>query len=172
MKSIEDIKDRLHRLDEDASLLFDGDDRFICIIVGGSALILLGYLTRATHDIDMLRTPSELLELLGKYDMNTNVSAHMDNFPDDYSERVHKLDLPTQKIDFYTLSLEDLVISKLAAWRGKDEQDITRDVVLLAIDWDQLAKSAEMVRMGILSDRARGEFNLRYEEYVEKYHHA
>lgn len=96
----------------------------------------------------------------------------MDNFPDDYSERVHKLDLPTQKIDFYTLSLEDLVISKLAAWRGKDEQDITSDVVLHAIDWDQLAKSAEMVRMGILSDRARGEFDLRYEEYVEKYHHA
>lgn len=72
MKSIEDIKDRLLRLDEDASLLFGGDDRFICIIVGGSALILLGYLTRATHDIDMLCTPSELLELLEKYDMNTN----------------------------------------------------------------------------------------------------
>lgn len=160
------------RLDEDASLMFDGDDRFICIIVGGSALILLGYLTRATHDIDLLHTPRELLELLEKYDMNTNVSAHMDNFPDDYPERVHKIDLPTQKIDFYTLSLEDLVVSKLAAWRGKDEQDITSDAVLRAIDWNQLAKSADMVRMGIISDRARGEFDLRYEEYVEKYHHA
>ena len=36
----EDLLERLDRLDEDASLMFDGDERFHLIIVGGGALIL------------------------------------------------------------------------------------------------------------------------------------
>ena len=43
------------------------------VIVGGSAFILLGKLTRATHDIDALSVPKELYSLLGKYDINTDV---------------------------------------------------------------------------------------------------
>ena len=39
------------------------------VIVGGSAFILLGKLTRATHDIDALSVPKELYGLLGKYDI-------------------------------------------------------------------------------------------------------
>ena len=39
------------------------------VIVGGSAFILLGKLTRATHDIDALSVPKELYSLLGKYDI-------------------------------------------------------------------------------------------------------
>lgn len=170
VNGLTEIEERLLRLDEDASLLFDGEGRFACILVGGSALILLGYISRATHDIDLLQTPRELLALLEKYDMNTNVSAHMDNFPDDYGERLHKLELPTQKIDFYTLSLEDLVVSKLAAGRGKDLQDITGERVLSAIDWEQLDACAEMVKLGLLSDRLVSEFTMRYQDYKERYH--
>lgn len=87
MDTAREIVERLLRLDEDAALMFDGPGRFSCILVGGSALILLGYISRATHDIDMLRTPPELLTLLEKYNMNNNVSAHMDNFPDDCLDR-------------------------------------------------------------------------------------
>ena len=166
MKSIKDIEERLLRLDEDADLLFEGEGRFTCILVGGSALILLGYITRATHDIDVLKTPPELLSLLSKYDMNNNVSAHMDNFPDDYLDRVQKLDLPTQKIDFYTLSLEDLVVSKLAAGRDKDLADIATPKVLEALDWTQLEESADLVEQGMLSDRAKQEFEISYQEFV------
>ena len=50
----EDLMERLARLDEDADLLFDDDRRFRMIIVGGSALILLETITRATLDIDAL----------------------------------------------------------------------------------------------------------------------
>lgn len=169
MNDLAEIEERLLRLDEDASLLFDDAGRFACILVGGSALILLGYVSRATHDIDLLQTPRELPDLLEKYDMNTNVSAHMDNFPDDYGERLQKLELPTQKIDFYTLSLEDLVISKLAAGRGKDMQDITGSQVLSAVDWAQLDACAEMVKLRLLSDRQIAEFTMRYQDYVERY---
>ena len=54
---LDDLRKRLERLDEDADLLIDNDDRYQMVIVGGSAFILLGKLTRATHDIDALSVP-------------------------------------------------------------------------------------------------------------------
>lgn len=168
---LDDIRQRLLRLDEDADLMFGDEDRFICIIVGGSAFVLLGYSTRATHDIDMLKTSPELTSLLCKYDMNTNVQAYLDNFPDDCWERLQPIPLHTHRITFYTLSLEDLVISKLAAWRGQDITDITSEKVVRAIDWDQLSRSADMLRQGMLNDRTRSEFDFAFQEYREKYHH-
>lgn len=171
MDNIQDIKDRLLRLDEDADLLFDNEDRLSCVLVGGSALILLGYISRATHDIDILKIPPELLTLLSKYDMNNNVSAHMDNFPDDYQDRIQKLNLPTHKIDFFTLSLEDLVVSKLAAGREKDLADIVTPKILKTIDWAQLERSANLVVQGMLSDRSKQEFRISFEEFV-RWHHT
>jgi hypothetical protein len=53
---LDDLRKRLERLDEDADLMIDNNDRYQMVIVGGSAFILLGKLTRATHDIDALRT--------------------------------------------------------------------------------------------------------------------
>lgn len=75
---LDDLRKRLERLDEDADLI---NDRYQMVIVGGSAFILLGKLTRATHDIDALSVPKELYSLLGKYDINTDVEAYIDNFP-------------------------------------------------------------------------------------------
>jgi hypothetical protein len=57
---LDDLHKRLERLDEDADLMIDNDDRYQMVIVGGSAFILLGKLTRATHDIDALSVPKEL----------------------------------------------------------------------------------------------------------------
>ena len=54
---LDDLRKRLERLDEDADLMIDNDDRYQMVIVGGSAFILLGKLTRATHDIDALERP-------------------------------------------------------------------------------------------------------------------
>ncbi len=53
--------------------MIDNNDRYQMVIVGGSAFILLGKLTRATHNIDALSVPKELYSLLGKYDINTDV---------------------------------------------------------------------------------------------------
>ena len=49
---LDDLRKRLERLDEDADLMIDNNDRYQMVIVGGSAFILLGKLTRATHDIE------------------------------------------------------------------------------------------------------------------------
>ena len=67
----EDLLERLARLDEDVDLLFDDDRQFKMVIVGGSALILLETITRATLDIDALDVSPEIVDLLEKYDINT-----------------------------------------------------------------------------------------------------
>lgn len=71
----DDLLERLARLDEDADLLFDDDRRFRMVIVGGSALILLETITRATHDIDALDVSPEIVDLLEKYDINTRAGT-------------------------------------------------------------------------------------------------
>ena len=85
---LDDLRKRLERLDEDADLMIDNNDRYQMVIVGGSAFILLGKLTRATHDIDALSVPKELYSLLGKYDINTDVEAYIDNFPYNFQDRL------------------------------------------------------------------------------------
>lgn len=66
---------RLRRLDEDVSLLYENDERLHCVIVGGSALILLNCITRATHDIDVVKCSNEIRDLLHKYDFNERVQT-------------------------------------------------------------------------------------------------
>ena len=88
---LDDLCKRLERLDEDADLMIDNNDRYQMVIVGGSAFILLGKLTRATHDINALSVPKELYSLLGKYDLNTDVEAYIDNFPYNFQDRLQPL---------------------------------------------------------------------------------
>ena len=83
-----DLLKRLERLDEEVDLLFDDDRRFNMVIVGGSALILLETITRATLDIDALDVSSEIIPLLEKYDINTHVGTFINNFPYNYYDRI------------------------------------------------------------------------------------
>lgn len=54
MNKAEIIK-RLMSVDNDMSLLDTTADTYSCIIVGGSALVLLEKIYRSTHDIDSMR---------------------------------------------------------------------------------------------------------------------
>lgn len=81
-----DLRERLFRLDEDADLLLEPTEHYRVIIVGGSALILMGRLSRATHDIDALSVPFQLYDLLGKYDMNTHAETYINNFPYNFED--------------------------------------------------------------------------------------
>lgn len=164
-----DLYNRLLLLDEEASLLFDDNERFYCIIVGGSALMLLGYINRATHDIDSIDCHKKLIPIIEKYDINMQVRAHLDCFPEDYAKRIKKLDLPTNKIDYYTLSLEDLIISKLLAGRSTDIFDIGSDAVVRDLDFQKLDKLVQAILPDLLNDRVRSEFEYVYNEYCKKH---
>ncbi len=168
----EDLLFRLERLDEDADLMFDDDRRFRMIIVGGSALILLETITRATLDIDALDVSPEICELLEKYDINARVGAYINNFPYNYSDRLVPVRLNGRKIDFYTASLEDIVIAKLYSGRPKDLQDIIDDKVLEAIDWERLeylATEEGEAKASALNQFRYDEFLDSYREYVERW---
>lgn len=168
----DDVLMRLERLDEDASLLFDDDSRFNMVIVGGSALILLETITRATRDIDVLDVSKEIVSLLEKYDINTRVTAYMNNFPFNYADRLIPVRLNGRRIDFYTASLEDVVIAKLCSARDTDMQDITDPKVIQEIDWDllrHLATSEEELRASVLNEFNYQEFLCNYQDYVERW---
>ena len=168
----EDLLERLARLDEDADLLFDDDRRFKMVIVGGSALILLETITRATSDIDALDVSPEIMGLLEKYDINTRVGTFINNFPYNYDERLVPVRLAGRRIDFYTASLEDIVIAKLYSGRATDVQDIIDPRVLKEIDWDRLdylATSEDEAKASALNDTRYKEFLDSYQTYVGRW---
>ena len=167
-----DLIERLKRLDEDADLMFDDDRKFNMIIVGGCALVLLGTITRATHDLDVLSVPNEIIDLLEKYDINTNVQAYMNNFPFNYEDRIKPLPIESRKINFYTASLEDIVVAKLYSSRPTDIADIEQESIRSAIDWEllnRLATAENVAKANALNDRNYLDFLANYDEYVKRF---
>ena len=167
----EDLLERLRRLDEDADLLFDDDREFEMIVVGGSALILLDSISRATHDIDALNVPRELVDLLDKYDINTQAETYINNFPYNFETRLVPIQLETRKINFYTASLEDIVIAKLCSPRDTDKSDLEQKTVLRALNWDlleHLATSEDELLASILNDWRYADFKANYDDYVRR----
>lgn len=168
----DDLIKRLKRLDYDASLQFEADRRFRMIIVGGSALILLEMLTRATMDIDTLYAPRELLDLMEKYDINAHVETYINNFPYNFEDRLVQLPIEGERIDFYTASLEDIVVAKLYSSRDTDRQDIISETVLQNVSWDELERLAfadDEAKASALNDRAYQDFLDNYMEYVRRF---
>ena len=168
----QDLMERLMRLDEDASLLFPDDCRFHLIIVGGSALILLEVISRATHDIDALDASGEIRGLLERYDINCRVQTYINNFPYNYEDRLQPIPLQGRKIDFFTASLEDIVIAKLYSFRDSDQRDIESEEVRKALDWallEQLATEPDEARASSLNERNYRDFKQNYDEYVRRF---
>lgn len=170
--SHENLIQRLEELDEEASLRFDSAERMSLIIVGGSALVLMEYIARGTHDIDAMEASGQLQDLLQDYDVNLNVQTYINNFPYNYLDRVKPLPIKGKIIDFYTASLEDIVIAKLYSYRDKDHEDICSPKVLQALDWEKLhflATSNDEAKASALNEYRYGEFLSRFEEYEERY---
>jgi hypothetical protein len=168
----DDLIERLLRLDEDAALLDNSDARFHLVIVGGGALILWEYVSRATHDIDALDASQKIQSLLAKYDINTRVAAFMNNFPYNYETRLRPLPIKGKKIDFYTASLEDIVIAKLYSPRDTDLFDIETARVRKDIDWElleTLALADDEAKGSALNEQNYQDFLQNYQKYIERF---
>lgn len=167
----DELLKRLLALDEEVSLLYPGPDRIRMVIVGGGALVLMEYLTRSTHDIDVLSVSHQIQDLMLKYDINTLVQTYINNFPYNYEDRI-KLVLTGKKIDYYTGSLEDIIIAKLYSYRDTDMADITSPTVLKDIDWDllhRLATAEDEARASALNEYRYREFLDKYSDYERNY---
>ena len=165
----QEILSRLQQVDTDMALLDPTDEQYMCVIVGGSALVILEKLVRSTHDIDSINASEELVDLLEAYNINMNVRAYLVNFPDSYLNRIVKVDIPTRKVEFYTTSLEDLVVSKLASGREKDQQDIENPRVYQDINWQLMDELVSEVCEGMLTDRDCRVLMQAYREYKERF---
>ena len=116
----DEILERLDRMDMEAFVTIDTPHMYRMIIVGGSGLVLLETISRATQDIDALEASPEIRHLLAKYDANLRVSTYVNNFPYNFEDRLHKIPVGGRKILFYTASLEDIVVAKLYSSRETD----------------------------------------------------
>lgn len=167
-----DILERLDKMDMEAFVTIDTPHMYQMIIVGGSGLVLLGTISRATQDIDALEASPEIRHLLEKYDANLRVSTFINNFPYNFEDRLQKLPVGGRKILFYTASLEDIIVAKLYSSRDTDRQDIISDSVLKNIDWSRLkhlALDEDEARSSALNDRLYRDFLVDYYEYVRRY---
>ena len=111
-------------------------------------------------------------ELLDKYDINTRVGTFVNNFPYNYDERLVPVCINGKRIDFYTASLEDIVIAKLCSGRATDVQDIIDPRVLAAVDWkrlEYLATDENEARASALNPFRYEEFLDSYKTYVERW---
>ena len=168
-----DLVERLIQLDEEAYLLYPGADRIQMIIVGGGALVLMRFIARSTHDIDVLKISHQIHDLLQQYDINTNVQAYMYNFPYNYEDRIKPIPIHGKLIDFYTASLEDIVVAKLYSNRDTDYADITSPGVLNNIDWnilEYLVTAEDEVKASALNNHCYTELLQNYRDYKERWY--
>lgn len=165
----EEIINRLLQVDRDMALLDNTPDMYSCVIVGGSALVLMEKIYRSTHDIDSIDASNEIKPLLETYNINMNVNAYRINFPEDYLKRIVEVNILTTKVKFYTVSLEDLVVSKLCGMRGKDVEDIENELVYKDLNWNLMDELIDEVCYGMLNDFDVNALKSNYENYKERF---
>ena len=115
--------------------------KYSAYIVGGAAIILHGLDEKKTADIDIVEASSVITSFLHTYGngiINNKAEACLSDFPYDFPDRARLLKIGTKAIDFYVISIEDVIIAKLATPRTKDRVDIRRNDVIKNVDWDLL----------------------------------
>jgi hypothetical protein len=132
-------------------------------------MVLLGYLSRATDDLDVLAPPTELQSLMDEYDLSGRVAAYQDHFACNMEDRLVPLELPTAAVECFAASLEDLVASKLHSDRETDKVDVRRSEVLSALDWDRLAEVVDDMRGSSLDERRHRLLLENYEAYRREF---
>ena len=164
-----ELLERLKQLDSDMALLDNSEDLYTCVIVGGSALVLMDKIYRSTHDIDSIASSEKILPLLDAYGINMNVKAYLTNIPEDYQDRLKPVAIETTKVKFFTVSTEDLVVSKLCAGRDKDIEDVEGKEVTEHLDWDLLDRLIDEVCYGMLNEFDENLLRMRYKDYKERF---
>jgi hypothetical protein len=113
-------------------------------------------------DVDVLELSTEVEELFAGFDFNTRVKAVLDCFPYNYEDRLELVDIPSKSIRYFTPSIEDLIVSKLYAYREKDIEDLRKIKDSKQYNKELLDKVVIEARESAITDR-------RYLEMVDLY---
>jgi len=165
----DDIQKRLELLDDHINEVYRNDGRFQVMIVGGSALLLCDYISRSTEDIDVLEADKRLYEIMDLYNINGKVNSYIFSFLYNYENRANHI-WSGKKIDFYTASLEDIVVAKICGWRKQDIKDLAD--IAEYIDWEileQLINNEEELRYITMSERGYLDFKACYEIFEREH---
>lgn len=157
------MQERMYKLDKDIyAYLKENDmkiDKVEIVIAGSTALALNNIDVKKTEDIDIIKISHNIPEdLLDKYNMNTKVSALENFFPYNYC---------TNAIEYYIVSLEDIIIAKIQANRGKDLEQLKTKELINRIAWDKLKQSALEMKDSLFNDEQYKWFIVRYNDFVE-----
>lgn len=158
----------LRRIDREASLVLpNGCERCSVIIVGGSALLLSDLTSRkVTYDVDVLSFDGRLRDILADYRaVNGAVAAYADQIPYNFEDRLVRIPIETEVVDFYTPSAEDLAVMKLYGLRPVDEADLNSPEFLCSINWDLM----DDLVLGPDEAKASAVVERRYEAMVRAY---
>jgi len=167
------IIENLSLLDGDLLAHYGLNHKFGITIVGSCALIMLEVVTpnRRTTDIDVLESPSEIRSFFKPYKMNTIVETFLYAYPEKWRERKQKLSFSGDCLTLYTMSLEDLVILKLLAFRKRDREDLEDIAKSGKLDWSQLdalVSDITEVRINLDSEDTWAEFCKHYEWFQQR----
>lgn len=167
----------LKKVDQEASLVLEGaGQRFPIVIVGGSAFLLHDLTRRpTTHEVDVLSCHEALRGIISNYRaLNQAVTAYMDQIPYNFEDRLIRVDIETETVEFLTPSLEDLAVMKLYGWRPNDQEDLESPAFLSRLDWDlldRLVYDPDEARASALSPRRYREMASVYEGYARRHGH-
>ncbi len=156
-----ELEKRMLELDSIVNSIYP-DMIFDCVIVGGGALLIKNIITRGTLDVDVLDVSIEVEELFAGFDFNTRVKAVLDCFPYNFEDRLELVELPSKSIRYFTPSIEDLIVSKLYAYREKDIEDLRKIKDSNQFNKELLDKVVIEARESAVTDR-------RYLEMVDLY---
>lgn len=145
----EDIREFLHELSSRVS-------RPLRFAVGGSgALILKGYLSRRTQDLDVVDEVPEEIRSLGSFlrELEKRRRLRLSHFqshylPAGWEQRVHSLE-PFGLMNIYTVDVHDVFLSKLFSKREKDLDDLR--VLVSQLNKDTLARRMKETAGSFLS---------------------
>jgi hypothetical protein len=170
---LSDLLNSLTELDADLMTVYGFDRRFEITIVGSSPMILMGVLAanRRTTDIDVLEAPEEVLSFLELYNMNTMVATFLYSCPETWQERKQKLEFEGDCLSVYTMSLEDLVIMKLLAFRERDKDDLLGVIESGKLDWrklNNLILNPQELRINMPREDVWEELLVRYRWLLDK----
>lgn len=138
--------------------------------LGGSGCILGNYLDRATFDLDFIdieyeASAGKVFRLFDRFDM---LDTYVTPIADGYEKRAVKLE-GFRTLEYYVLSKEDIIVSKLGRYSDKDKEDI--DLLMVECDrqlLDELIRN--VINRKHFSERVRVEVIKNSDLLRKRYH--
>ena len=142
---------------------------------GGFAITLLYGLPRETLDVDVMATvvrndydrlssiAGKGSELYKKYKLYLDLVGAIATVPDDYEDRLIKIDSPLKKIRLSVMEPHDIVLSKLGRDAPKDIQDVEYLAKVAGLDTGLLkARYQKELRHNTIGPIERADGTLKY----------